>query len=100
MNDGLKLIELQLATITHCKALKEVTSLMVAEKYDAAIARLDGAVMVLEATIRGQCAGVTMKCPACQSEQDVVAWVDDKQCRNCGGDLAETDSHSEGGEGP
>lgn len=73
----MNLIELQCAIIAHCAALKAVTQLLLNGKKDAAVARLDGAVTALAAAVRGQCAGVSMKCPNCGSEQNVVAWVDD-----------------------
>lgn len=83
-NDGLKLLELQCATIAHCAALREVADLLTAGNKDAAVARLDGAVAALHATIRGQAAGVTRACSACGHSQSVVEWVDDGRCDNCG----------------
>jgi hypothetical protein len=84
---GLKLLELQLAVIQHCNALRAVADFLDAGNLDAATARLDGAVAALKAVVRGQSVGVTMACPACGSQQGVVAWVDDGRCDHCGGEL-------------
>jgi hypothetical protein len=86
-NDTFNLLELQLAVMAHCQSLKAVTRLLIEGRKEAAVARLDGAVTSFQATIRGQCAGVTMKCLGCGSEQDVVAWVDDGMCNACGATL-------------
>lgn len=83
-NTAIKLLELQCAVMQHCQALRAVTNLLIEGKKDAAVARLDQATAAFSAVVRGQCVGVTMKCPACGSEQDVVAWVDDHNCHNCG----------------
>lgn len=83
----LKFLELQCAVIQHCQALKAVTQMLLDDQKAAAVARLDGAVTALQATVRGQCIGQTMNCPACGSEQDVVAWVDDRKCHVCGEEL-------------
>lgn len=86
-NTTIKFVELQCAVLSHCQALKAVTSLLIEGRIEAAVARLDGAVAAMQAVVRGQCAGESMKCPDCGSEQDVVAWVDDKKCNVCGADL-------------
>ena len=83
-NEVLKLLELQLGVIAHCQSLKAVTQLLIDGKTEAAVARLDGAVSTMHALVRGQCAGQAMKCPKCATEQDVVAWVDDGRCNECG----------------
>jgi hypothetical protein len=83
----LKLLELSAAMIQHCQALKGVTSMLEQGNVDAAISRLDCAVTALHAVVRGQCVGSTMACPNCGTEQDVVAWVDDKTCDHCGATL-------------
>lgn len=85
--DTFAFLELQLAVIQHCQALKAITELLERDQKTAAVARLDGAVAALHAVVRGQCAGKTMKCPACGTEQDVVAWVDDRKCNICGEEL-------------
>lgn len=84
---SLKLLELQCAVIQHCAALKAVVDLMVEEKYPIATARLDQAVSALHAVVRGQAIGQTMQCPKCGTDQDVVAWVDEKICQHCGEEL-------------
>lgn len=86
-NVVIQLVELRAATIAHAGALKAAIRLLEEGNVPAATARLEGAVTALHATIRGQCAGQTMACPACGTEQDVVAWVDDGSCRDCGGPL-------------
>jgi hypothetical protein len=83
----LKLVDLQCAVIQHCSALKATTEFLSSGKKEAAIGRLDSAVTALLAVVRGQCAGMKMACPKCGTEQNVVAWVDDKECSNCGGPL-------------
>jgi hypothetical protein len=86
-NEVISLIELRCGIVQHAAALKAVTQLLSDGKKEAAISRLDSAVTALHALVRGQCAGQKMKCPACGSEQDVVAWVDDGRCSECGGEL-------------
>jgi hypothetical protein len=83
-NDTLNHLELQIGVAQHCASLKAVIRFLEAGQREAAIARLDQAVHALHALVRGQCAGQTMKCPACGSEQDVVAWVDEGTCDACG----------------
>jgi hypothetical protein len=83
-NEVLLLLELRMASIQHCTALRSVILLLEQGKTEAAIARLEGAVASLHATVRSQCAGQKMACPNCGSEQDVVAWVDDGKCDICG----------------
>ena len=82
--DVLAHLELQMGIIQHCQAMRSIVELLERDQTAAAIARLDGAVAALHALVRGQCAGKTMECPACKSSQDVVAWVDDGRCNNCG----------------
>lgn len=86
-NEFLKLLELRLGVIQHSQALKAVAQLLGEGKTQAAVARLDDAVTALHALVRGQTAGQTLKCPHCGSDQNVVAWVDDGACRECGGVL-------------
>jgi hypothetical protein len=84
---GLKLLELQCGVIQHCAALGAVTELLGDGQTGAAVARLDQAVSALHALVRGQAVGQTMACPACGSQQAVVAWVDDGRCDHCGAAL-------------
>lgn len=93
--DWLLLLELRLATMAHCAALKAVTTFLAEGKTEAAIARLDQTVTALHAVVRGQCAGMKMECPRCGTSQDVVAWVDDGKCDHCGGDLKVPGNDSE-----
>ena len=86
-NDTLKLVELQCGIIQHMAALKAVTQFLIDGKKEAAVARLDQAVTAIGALVRGQAVGITAKCPSCESEQAVVAWVDDGKCRECGAAL-------------
>jgi 16S rRNA U516 pseudouridylate synthase RsuA-like enzyme len=81
------LLELQCGIIQHTAALKAVGQLLAEDKKAAAVARLDQATAGLLALVRGQAAGVKMKCPNCGSEQDVVQWVDSGLCSDCGGIL-------------
>lgn len=83
-NDTLDLMELRLALMQHATSLRAVINLLLAGKTEGAIARLDGAVTALEATCRAQVGGITMRCPQCDAEQDVVAWVDNGKCNACG----------------
>lgn len=82
--DVLALLELRCAIISHCNALKAVTELLEQDKKAAAVARLEGAVASLQATVRGQCAGQMMKCPQCGLDQAVVTWADEQRCQACG----------------
>lgn len=83
MKDSLKLIELQCAVIAHCTALRHVIALWQDGKIDAAIARLEGAVTALDATSRGQVAGVSMKCDVCGESSALVDWAVEGVCPKC-----------------
>lgn len=83
-NEVFKMLELRMGIIQHTQALKAVVQLLSQDKKQAAVARLDNAVTALHALVRGQCSGQTMECPHCKSPQDVIAWVDDGMCRECG----------------
>lgn len=83
-NAVLKLLELQCAVMTHTKALKAAIQLMIDGKREAGMARLDGAVSVLDAVVRGQAAGMTIACPSCKGERPMAEWVDEHKCGSCG----------------
>jgi hypothetical protein len=81
---GLQLIELQVTVIQHCHALKRVVRLLQEKKIPAAVAAIEGAVVALEASLRSQASGEMMMCPACGTHKEVIQWVDESTCDQCG----------------
>jgi transcription initiation factor IIE alpha subunit len=69
------------------RGLKAIVELLKDGKTPAAIARLDGAVTALLATTKSQMAGEYLECPHCGSKEELEAWVEDRLCSKCGGEL-------------
>ncbi len=81
--EAMVLLELRLAVMQHCTALKFVAEYMAQDKKELATSRLDQAVHALEAVVRGTAVGVTMPCPGCGEEQDITAWLEHRECSAC-----------------
>ena len=83
----LALIEMRLAIVQHCVAMKRTIKLFACGNITAGVASMDGAVTALEAALRSQVAGLTLPCPACNKPLDIMVWVNDQECTVCGAEL-------------
>lgn len=90
----MQLIELRMAVLTHCQAVKAACDLYAAGNPNGAIARLEGAVAALETSCRGMVIGSVMKCPTCGEKSELAQWADLGVCPQCGADLDAEDGPS------
>jgi hypothetical protein len=86
-NSVLKLVEMRLAIMQHCRAMKAIITFLEQGNVTAAIARLDQATKALDAALRGTEVGEILPCFKCGHEQAVLAWVDNKVCERCGAEI-------------